>query len=395
MTSKSPSPSSCESASRQVLVSGFFPFNINLEGVGTLIFGLARGLAAAGWQVRLLVPEGTRVPEDCAGGGAAVLTYGVGVTGWISYIRALRRHVRPGEKVLWVENNPNLAWLGSLALGPERGGWYFYTPLQSARLVSTLGWGLQAVAHAVTKNPLWSRLQSWRRRRCMVATRHQARQLERFHPACVQVHPGVPVRADLCRVSRAEARRQLGWDDRPVAGYLGHFAPAKGVPSLLRAFASLLETDPAPVLALAHSGRGFLRPADTALLQRLRGTGRVREAGVVDPAVFLAACDCVVLPYPSGSIHHPPLVLLESHAAATAVVTTDVGGLAELQAPGETGLLVPPGDDAALAAAIRRMLADLPACHAQGRAAQARFQTALAAVPFCEAVSNFLLQKES
>lgn len=390
------SPSSGTPECRRVLISAFFPFNINLEGVGTLVFGMARGLLAAGWRVRLLLPAGTRVPAGCEG-LTSVHTYSGGVTGWLAYLRALRRHARPGETVLWVENNPNLAWLGSLALGAARGCWYFYTPLQPVSLVARLGWWrLQAVAHALTKNALWSRLQNWRHRRCMVATRHQARQLERFHPVVVQVHPGVPLPADWCRVSRDEARRQLGWDDRPVAGYLGHFAPAKGVPLLLRAFARLLAEDATSgsVLALAHSGRGRLAAADETCLNALRGTGRLREIGVTDPALFLAACDCVVLPYPSGSIHHPPLVLIEAYAAATAVVTTDVGGLAELVLPGETGALVPPGDEDALAAAIRRLLADLPACHAQGRRGQTLFQTRLSQTPFCAAVADFLRQEE-
>jgi glycosyltransferase involved in cell wall biosynthesis len=393
-----PTPNSLSSgatAPGQVLISAFFPFDINLEGVGTLVFGMARGLLAAGWRVRLLLPAGTRVPAGCEGVDA-VHTYSGGVTGWLAYLRALRRHAQPGETVLWVENNPNMALLGSLALGAGRGCWYFYTPLQPASLVATLGWRLQAVAHALTKNALWSRLQNWRQRRCMVATQHQARQVERFHPAAVQVHPGVPLPVDWCRVSRDEARRRLGWDDRPVAGYLGHFAPAKGVPLLLRAFARLLAEDATSnsVLALAHSGRGRLAAADDARLEALRGAGRLREVGVTDPALFLAACDCVILPYPSGSIHHPPLVLIEAYAAATAVVTTDVGGIAELVVPGETGALVPPGDEDALAAAIRCLLADLPACHAQGRRGHALFQTRLSQTPFCAAVAEFLRQEE-
>ena len=378
---------------RRVLVSAYFPLPLNLEGVGTLLFGLARCLMAAGWQVRLLVPAETRIPDSCRGLDG-VLFYRGGAAGWLSYVRALRRHTRPGETVLWVENNPNLAWLGALALGPARGGWYFYTPLQPLGLLPTLGWTRQAVFHTLTKLPLWSRLQGWRRRRCMVATRHQAWQLEGFHPAAVTVNPAVPLPADYGSTARGEARRRLGWDDRPVAGYLGHFTPAKGVPALLHAFARLMAADAAPVLALAHSGGGRLGRADAALLDTLRASGRVREVGVTDPAVFLAACDAVVLPYPSASIHHPPLVLLESYAASTAVVTTDVGGIGELVRPGATGALVPPGDEAALAAALQRLLADLPACHAQGRQANAHFRDHWSQEPFTTALADFLLQEK-
>jgi glycosyltransferase involved in cell wall biosynthesis len=376
-----------------VLVSAYFPRPLNLEGVGTLVFGLARGLTEAGWRVRILVPAGTRVPESCRG-LAGVLSYRGGVTGWLSYVRALRREARDSETVLWVENNPNLAWLGSLARGAARGCWYFYSPLQDLALIPALGWRLQAVAHALTKNATWSRLQGWGRRRCMVATGYQARQLQRLRAGSVTVNPAVPLPADFARASRAEARRHLGWDERPVAGYLGHFSPAKGVGLLLRAYSGLAAADPAPVLALAYSGGGRLGAADAALLERLRGTGRVRDVGVTDPAVFLAACDTVVLPYPSASIHHPPLVLFESYAAATAVVTTDVGGVAEMVRPGESGALIAPGDEAALARAMGGLLADLPACHGQGRRAQAWFRERLSQGPFTAALAQFLLQKD-
>ena len=385
--------SSGEPASRKVLVSAYFPLPFNLEGVGTLVFGLARCLAEQGWRVRVLASAGTRVP-DHGRGLDGVLSYSRGVTGWWSYVRTLRRETRPDETVLWVENNPNMAWLGSLALGTSRGCWYFYSPLQTLGLIPALGWSFQALAHALTKNSTWSRLQSWRRRRCMVATKYQARQLERLKAGAVTVNPAVPLPADFARVSRPEARHRLGWDERPVAGYLGHFTPAKGVGTLLRAFSRLAVVDPAPVLALAHSGGGRLGAADAALLETLRGTGRVREAGVTDPAVFLAACDSVILPYPSASIHHPPLVLFESYAAATAVLTTDVGGVAEMVRPGETGTLVSPGDEEALTAAIGRLLADLPACHDQGRRANAWFRERLSQGPFTAGLADFLLQKD-
>jgi glycosyltransferase involved in cell wall biosynthesis len=51
-------------------------------------------------------------------------------------------------------------------------------------------------------------------------------------------------------------------------------------------------------------------------------------------------------------------VLLEAMARRRAVVATSVGGTPEAVVDGETGLLVPPRDPEALAAAIRRLLAD-------------------------------------
>ena len=52
------------------------------------------------------------------------------------------------------------------------------------------------------------------------------------------------------------------------------------------------------------------------------------------------------------------MVALEAMERGRAVIASSVGGLPEIVAEGETGLLVPPGDPAALADAIRRLVAD-------------------------------------
>ncbi len=49
---------------------------------------------------------------------------------------------------------------------------------------------------------------------------------------------------------------------------------------------------------------------------------------------------------------------LEAAAAGKPTVASDVGGLRDIVADGETGFLVPPGDRAALAAAMQRLIAD-------------------------------------
>jgi glycosyltransferase involved in cell wall biosynthesis len=53
-----------------------------------------------------------------------------------------------------------------------------------------------------------------------------------------------------------------------------------------------------------------------------------------------------------------PMVLSEAGAAGLPAVTTDVAAIPEIVRDGETGLLVPPGDAEALAAALRRLLCD-------------------------------------
>jgi glycosyltransferase involved in cell wall biosynthesis len=68
------------------------------------------------------------------------------------------------------------------------------------------------------------------------------------------------------------------------------------------------------------------------------------------------------------------LAVIEAQAAGVPVVATPVGGIRETVVDGETGLLVPPGDPAALAAGIRRLLDDRPAAEAMAAEAKRRVQ---------------------
>jgi len=69
------------------------------------------------------------------------------------------------------------------------------------------------------------------------------------------------------------------------------------------------------------------------------------------------------------------LVALESAAAGKAIIASDIGGLHDIVLDGETGLLVPPGDRAALIAALRRMTSDEALRARLGEAARARAET--------------------
>jgi 2-deoxystreptamine N-acetyl-D-glucosaminyltransferase/2-deoxystreptamine glucosyltransferase len=69
----------------------------------------------------------------------------------------------------------------------------------------------------------------------------------------------------------------------------------------------------------------------------------------------LASLDLLVLP---SQYEEMGSVLVEAMVAGLPVVATDVGGIPEVVRHGETGLLVPPGDVAALAAALDRVVAD-------------------------------------
>ena len=70
------------------------------------------------------------------------------------------------------------------------------------------------------------------------------------------------------------------------------------------------------------------------------------------------------------------LALLEAMLAALPVVATNVSSMPEIVADGETGLLVPPDDAAALAAAVNRVLAIRRLRRAEAERARSEFSVA-------------------
>jgi glycosyltransferase involved in cell wall biosynthesis len=165
-----------------------------------------------------------------------------------------------------------------------------------------------------------------------------------------------------------------------LVGTVGRLDPVKRVDDLIEAVALRqggaggdpgvgVPTSPRPLYALIV-GDGVERQRLTALATE-RGVGaQVLFAGMrEDVPRILAAIDLFVLA--SGS-EGQPNAILEAMAAARPVVATDVGGVRELVVHGETGLLVPAGDPAALAAAIGALQDDPATAKAFGEAGARR-----------------------
>lgn len=91
---------------------------------------------------------------------------------------------------------------------------------------------------------------------------------------------------------------------------------------------------------------------------------------------LLAATDIVVIPsVPSeGVIEATSIAALEAMARGIPVVASAIGGLAELIVSGETGILVPPGDEGAIAQAIARLGQDQDLCNQLAGAARDRIE---------------------
>jgi colanic acid/amylovoran biosynthesis glycosyltransferase len=114
------------------------------------------------------------------------------------------------------------------------------------------------------------------------------------------------------------------------------------------------------------------RVADAGLTGRVRFSGQRTRAELVE---LLRRADVLAapsVPTRGGKREGIPVVLMEAMAAGLPVVASRLSGIPELVADGESGLLVPPGDPDALAAALARLAAD-PALRSRlGQAARAR-----------------------
>jgi glycosyltransferase involved in cell wall biosynthesis len=164
---------------------------------------------------------------------------------------------------------------------------------------------------------------------------------------------------------RRFARRQVGVpDDRPVVLYAGRLVPEKGVDDVLAAWPGVVAAaGEEPSLLVAGGG------AVEDYRARAAGLTRVRILGKVDGIrPLLHAASLVVLPSRSEGLSN---VVLEAMACGVPVVGTAIPGLADQIRDGQTGVLVPVGDVAALAAAIVSLLADTRKAEAMGTAARA------------------------
>lgn len=145
--------------------------------------------------------------------------------------------------------------------------------------------------------------------------------------------------------------------------FVGGFRRVKGIEVLLRAYAGLRDAPPLVVIGYTtpEPGGAIDFPPSVTVLQNwpndaIQWAWR-RSLMCLVPSIW---------PEPFG------IVALEAMAAGRPVVASRIGGLADLVADGETGLLVPPGDPDALRAAIERLLANPTLRDAMGAAGMRR-----------------------
>jgi glycosyltransferase involved in cell wall biosynthesis len=168
----------------------------------------------------------------------------------------------------------------------------------------------------------------------------------------------------------SDVRSRLGIPpDAPVVGFVGRLTRDKGIPELMEAFDSILESKPNAHLLLV----GWFDAAEDALDPCVRAGivahPRVHCTGFVeDAAPYYRAMDLMVLPTWREGF---PNAVLEAQASGIPVVTTISTGSRDSVVPGVTGLLIPPGYPGAIAKAVLKLLRNPKRRLRMGRAARA------------------------
>ena len=189
------------------------------------------------------------------------------------------------------------------------------------------------------------------------------------------LYDGIAVRDDLDPDRSRALRAELSVPpSAPVVGMVARVARQKDLETLARAAAGVLRVLPDARFVIVGDHQADTHREYHAEIEQLLASLGIRERFIFtgqrdDVEALLGLFDVFVL-----STHWEgfPLVLLEAMAVALPVVATAVDGIPEVVRTGDTGLLVPPKDAEALAAALLALLQDRELARRLGRAGQAR-----------------------
>jgi glycosyltransferase involved in cell wall biosynthesis len=160
-----------------------------------------------------------------------------------------------------------------------------------------------------------------------------------------------------------EARRQLGWPERPTVTLVGALRPGKGHEVALEA-ARIVRLR-WPELRVLFVGDGPLRDQ----LESIANGDAEFVGNRSDIPLVLSASDVVILPSDAEAL---PTVLIEAACASRPVVASRVGGVPEIVDDGDTGLIIEPQNPQALARAIEDLLDDPERSAQMGQTARRR-----------------------
>jgi len=194
-------------------------------------------------------------------------------------------------------------------------------------------------------------------------------------PGAVLITPGVDIERFVPGPPASRRPRELVY-----VGRLESASSWKGIDVLIEAMTLLTDL---PDVRLRLIGDGDALPGHLELARRLGVADRVEAVGVLRGAELVEAIGraAVMVLASTTNAECAGTVLMEGMACATPVVATDVGSLGYVVGEGDgddgsddgaAGLIVPPGDAAALAAACRRVLTDGELADRLGKAGRLR-----------------------
>jgi glycosyltransferase involved in cell wall biosynthesis len=326
-------------------------------GAERVVIDLAKGFQAAGSQSVVFLPadgEGW-LARQLAGSGVAIeyfhLDRPVSPACARSLAAAFRRHrvaIAHSHEFSMAVYGALASWLAGVQHVITMHGSRYYAGRLQRRAALRAAIGLSGATVAVS-TPLAGQMS----RDLLVARAHveMISNGVRHIPA-----DGSPIRDEL----------RLGTGDRLLVS-VGNLYPVKGHAHLIDALAHLVDRHPNVHLAIC--GRGDL---EGPLLARARDhrLANVHLLGLrSDVGAVLAAADLFVLPSLSEGL---PLALLEAMFTGCPIVASDVGQVAAALGRGDAGVLVPPGDAAALAAALDDLLSDPARARLLGERARRR-----------------------
>ncbi len=354
----------CEAfASTGAEVRLIYPYRKNDPGLETADiwghYGVERNFEALRLRCLDLYPLARRLPRRL---GLIWEKFAALVLQAIYQVRVMRQLARQPEAVIYSRNAVSLFWIALLRPRWARRAFY--------------------EGHKFPASTAARRLRRWLVDRIggvIVVTGHlRDRYLELgIAPERITVaHDGIRAERFAIVGDQNAWRDKFGWPREAfIAGYVGRFHTLgmdKGLTDLAEAVIALAgdRTDRPVRLALVGGPDSYVEQVQ----QRIEAAGLPQStllyAGQVPPADvpgYLRAFDVCAMPFPwteHFAYYASPMKLFEYMASGSTLLATDLPSTAEIVRDGKNGLLVPPSDVEALAAALRR-LRDDPALAAQ------------------------------
>lgn len=159
---------------------------------------------------------------------------------------------------------------------------------------------------------------------------------------------------NIIDLSRFKPKLPRSFGDSPHIVVTRNLEPIYDIPTAIRAFAAIKKSFAGAKMTVAGSGPELAKLQSLVLKLQLkdavRFTGRIDNASI--PALY-ASADCMVN---SSTVDNMPISILEAFASGVPVVSTCAGGIPDMVEHGVSGLLVPIGDDEAMAREVLRIL---------------------------------------